>query len=79
MDWQHPAPQDSAFSLAFNTKASIYKFLKQFPDREARFFGAMGGVGKIPSKSSKDDRTGLRANSGEEGAAQFALRAPRVA
>ena len=43
---QHPAPQDSALSLAFNTKAPIYKFLAQFPDREARFFGAMEGVGK---------------------------------
>ncbi|CAO1603738.1 hypothetical protein XANCAGTX0491_007317 [Xanthoria calcicola] len=42
------APQDSAFSLAFNTKAPIYKFLEQFPDRQARFFGAMEGVGKDP-------------------------------
>ena len=45
---QHPAPQDSAFSLAVNTKAPIYKFLAQFPDRQARFFGAMEGVDKDP-------------------------------
>ena len=45
------APQDSAFSLAFNTKEPIYKFLEQYPDRQARFFGAMEGVGKDPVHS----------------------------
>lgn len=45
------APQDSAFCLAFNTKEPIYKFLEQHPDRQARFFGAMEGVGKDPGHS----------------------------
>ena len=45
------APQDSAFSLAFNTTEPIYKFLEQQPDRQARFFGAMEGVGKDPGHS----------------------------
>ncbi|KAL8725156.1 MAG: hypothetical protein Q9166_007531 [cf. Caloplaca sp. 2 TL-2023] len=45
------APQDSAFGLAFDTKEPIYKFLEQYPDRQARFFGAMEGVGKDPGHS----------------------------
>ena len=45
------APQNSAFSLAFNTQEPIYKFLEQHPDRQARFFGAMKGVGKDPGHS----------------------------
>ncbi|KAI4222483.1 MAG: hypothetical protein L6R40_008583 [Gallowayella cf. fulva] len=45
------APQNSAFSLAFNTREPIYKFLEQYPDRQARFFGAMEGVGKDPGHS----------------------------
>ena len=45
------APQDSAFGLAFNTKEPIYKWLEQQPDRQARFFGAMEGVGKDPGHS----------------------------
>ncbi|KAI4120031.1 MAG: hypothetical protein LQ338_007211 [Usnochroma carphineum] len=45
------APQDSAFGLAFNTEEPIYKFLEQYPDRQARFFGAMEGVGKDPGHS----------------------------
>ena len=45
------AAQDSAFGLAFNTKEPIYKFLEQHPDRQARFFGAMEGVGKDPGHS----------------------------
>lgn len=40
------AAENSAFGLAFNTKDPIYKFLEQHPDRQARFFGAMEGVGK---------------------------------
>lgn len=40
------APQDSAFGLAFNSEEPIYKFLEQYPERQARFFGAMEGVGK---------------------------------
>lgn len=42
------APEDSAFNLAFNTRDPIYKFLEQHPERQARFFGAMEGVGKDP-------------------------------
>ncbi|ERF73790.1 hypothetical protein EPUS_09284 [Endocarpon pusillum Z07020] len=45
------AAEDSAFCLAFNTKEPIYKFLEQHPDRQARFFGAMEGVGKDPGHS----------------------------
>ncbi|KAI4242320.1 MAG: hypothetical protein L6R40_004049 [Gallowayella cf. fulva] len=45
------APQNSAFSLAFDTREPIYKFLAQYPDRQARFFGAMEGVGKDPGHS----------------------------
>ncbi|KAL8791881.1 MAG: hypothetical protein Q9195_005543 [Heterodermia aff. obscurata] len=45
------APQDSAFGLAFNTKEPMYKYLEQIPDRQARFFGAMEGVGKDPGHS----------------------------
>lgn len=40
------AAENSAFNLAFNTTEPIYKFLEQHPDRQARFFGAMEGVGK---------------------------------
>lgn len=40
------AAENSAFGLAFNTRDPIYKFLEQYPDRQARFFGAMEGVGK---------------------------------
>ncbi|KAH7076883.1 S-adenosyl-L-methionine-dependent methyltransferase [Paraphoma chrysanthemicola] len=40
------AAEDSAFNLAFNTRDPIYKFLEQHPERQARFFGAMEGVGK---------------------------------
>ncbi|KAM3067376.1 hypothetical protein ACMFMG_005267 [Clarireedia jacksonii] len=42
---------DSAFGLAFNTKEPIYTFLERYPDRQARFFGAMEGVGKDPGHS----------------------------
>jgi O6-methylguanine-DNA--protein-cysteine methyltransferase len=42
---------DSAFSLAFKTSESIYAFLEKHPDRQARFFGAMEGVGKDPGHS----------------------------
>lgn len=42
------AAQDSAFGIAFNTKEPIYTWLEQYPDRQARFFGAMEGVGKDP-------------------------------
>jgi 6-hydroxytryprostatin B O-methyltransferase len=40
------APEDSAFGLAFNTRDPIYKYLEQHPAQQARFFGAMEGVGK---------------------------------
>ena len=43
--------KDSAFGLAFNTKDPIYKFFEQHPQRQARFFGAMEGVGKDPGHS----------------------------
>ena len=42
---------DSAFGLAFNTKEPIYKFLEKDPHRQARFFGAMEGVGNDPGHS----------------------------
>lgn len=45
---QFPAseePGESAFSIAFNT-GSIFKFFDENVDRQARFFGAMAGVGK---------------------------------
>ncbi|KAL8653249.1 MAG: hypothetical protein Q9210_002203 [Variospora velana] len=45
------APHHSAFNLAFNTTQPMYKFLERFPDRQARFFGAMEGVGKYPGHS----------------------------
>ena len=45
------AAGDSAFGLAFDTKEPIYKFLERHPDRQARFFGAMEGVGKGPGHS----------------------------
>ena len=45
------APEDSAFGLAFDTKEPIYKFFEQNPERQARFFGAMEGVGKDPGHS----------------------------
>ncbi|WPH01313.1 O-methyltransferase-domain-containing protein [Acrodontium crateriforme] len=44
-------PEDSAFGLAFNTREPIYEFLARHPDRQARFFGAMEGVGKDPGHS----------------------------
>ena len=45
------AAKDSAFGLAFNTKDSIYEFFEKHPQRQARFFGAMEGVGKDPGHS----------------------------
>jgi 6-hydroxytryprostatin B O-methyltransferase len=39
-------PEDSAFSMAFNTRDPIFGFYEKHPDRQARFFGAMEGVGK---------------------------------
>ena len=52
--YQHSdAPQDSAFGLAFDTKEPIYRFFEQHPERQARFFGAMEGVGKDPGHSLK--------------------------
>lgn len=45
------APEDSAFGLAFNTRDPIYKFFELHPERQARFFGAMEGVGKDPGHS----------------------------
>ncbi|TVY82592.1 O-methyltransferase bik3 [Lachnellula suecica] len=43
-------PGESAFALAFNTQ-SIFKFFDENNDRQARFFGAMAGVGKSPGLS----------------------------
>lgn len=40
------APQDCAFGLAFDTKQPIYEWFETHPSRQARFFGAMEGVGK---------------------------------
>lgn len=40
------APEDSAFGLAFNTRDPVCKWLEQYPDRQARFFGATEGVCK---------------------------------
>ncbi|KAL8911226.1 MAG: hypothetical protein Q9171_003573 [Xanthocarpia ochracea] len=45
------APQHSAFNLAFSTMEPLYKFLEKYPDRQARFFGAMEGVGRNPGHS----------------------------
>lgn len=39
-------PEESAFSKAFNTTDPIFTFLGKHPDRQARFFGTMEGVGK---------------------------------
>lgn len=39
-------PEDSAFSAAFNTEEPIFKFYERHPERQARFFGAMEGVGR---------------------------------
>jgi 6-hydroxytryprostatin B O-methyltransferase len=47
------AAQDTAFSLAFNTKETLFKFLEQRPELQARFVGAMEGVNKDPSQSQK--------------------------
>lgn len=52
------APEDSAFNLAFNTRDPIYKFLEQHPERQARFFGAMEGVGKDPGHDLRHIVTG---------------------
>lgn len=52
------APEDSAFNLAFNTRDPIYKFLEQHPERQARFFGAMEGVGKDPGHDLRHVVTG---------------------
>lgn len=44
----HPGseePSETAFSVAFNTGA-IFKYFDENVDRQARFFGAMAGVGK---------------------------------
>lgn len=41
------SPHDSsAFNLAFNTQDPIYTFFEKNPERQARFFGAMEGVGR---------------------------------
>ncbi|KAL8974402.1 MAG: hypothetical protein Q9197_001371 [Variospora fuerteventurae] len=45
------APHHSAFNLAFNTGEPLYEFLEKHPDRQARFFGAMEGVGRDPGHS----------------------------
>ncbi|KAI9672068.1 MAG: hypothetical protein M1831_001881 [Alyxoria varia] len=45
------AAEDSTFSLAYDTKEPLYKFLERDPDRQARFFGAMEGIGKDPGHS----------------------------
>ncbi|KAF2827805.1 S-adenosyl-L-methionine-dependent methyltransferase [Ophiobolus disseminans] len=40
------ATKVSAFGLAFGTHEPIYTFLEKHPARQARFFGAMEGVGR---------------------------------
>lgn len=52
------AAQDTAFGLAFNTEETLFKFLEQRPELQARFVGAMEGVGKDPSQSQKHVITG---------------------
>ena len=52
------AAQDTAFGLAFNTKETLFKFLEQRPELQARFVGAMEGVNKDPSQSQKHVITG---------------------
>ncbi|KAL4912430.1 O-methyltransferase [Aspergillus aurantiobrunneus] len=43
---ENEKPEDSAFSLAFGTNEPIFNFYEKHPERQARFFGAMEGVGK---------------------------------
>lgn len=43
---QSTEPNHCSFSTAFNIPDPIFKFFEDHPDRQARFFGAMAGVGK---------------------------------
>lgn len=52
------APEDTAFGLAFNTKETLFQFLEKRPELQARFAGAMEGVGKDPSQSQRHVVTG---------------------
>ncbi|KAH8703679.1 O-methyltransferase-domain-containing protein [Talaromyces proteolyticus] len=52
------AAEDTAFGLAFNTKETLFQFLEQRPELQARFAGAMEGVGKDPSQSQRHVITG---------------------
>lgn len=45
-------PGDSAFGLAFDTQGEpLYRHFEQHPEKQARFFGAMEGVGRDPGHS----------------------------
>jgi 6-hydroxytryprostatin B O-methyltransferase len=43
---QKQEQQNSAFQLAFNTTDPLFRFYERHKDRQARFFGAMAGVGR---------------------------------
>lgn len=52
------AAGDTAFGLAFNTKETLFKYIEQRPELQARFVGAMEGVNRDPSQSQKHVVTG---------------------
>lgn len=47
------AANHTSFSLAFNTNETLFKFLENQPELQARFVGAMEGVNRDPSQSMK--------------------------
>jgi len=52
------AAQDTAFGLAFNTSETLFKFLEQRPELQARFVSTMQSVSKDPTQSHKNVITG---------------------
>jgi 6-hydroxytryprostatin B O-methyltransferase len=52
------AAEDTAFGLAFNTKETLFQYLEKRPEVQARFAGAMEGVGRDPSQSLRHVITG---------------------
>ncbi|TVY37151.1 O-methyltransferase [Lachnellula occidentalis] len=50
--------QDTAFGLAFNTQDTLFQLIEKNPELQARFVGAMKGVGMDPSQSHKHAITG---------------------
>ena len=52
------ASNHTSFSLAFNTNETLFKYLEQQPELQARFVGAMEGVNRDPSQSQKHVITG---------------------